>query len=204
MKRTLDVMIVPVGPRARVQDPRIRREAAASSRRSRAASTADRAASLALRRRARGLLQRGGGTRRDLPRRQPCGLRRQGHGGRQVPEPARLQDASSRRRSFHHRVRRHGVHRVRPRDGREAATSPPRSASASASASAARIPRLGRERASVPRPRRQAPPMKRPERTMPIPRPPSWHLPLPPGASTLGATLHGTAPGCQGPRKTFR
>lgn len=30
------------------------------------------------------------------------------------------------------------------------------------------------------------------------------HPPLPLGASTLGATLHGTAPWCQGPRKTFR
>lgn len=83
-----------------------------------------------------------------------------------------MEDADSRGRPLRHRVRRHGVHRVRPRDGREPRHLP-RGVRARPRALRRRgLHRLGRERAPVPRPRRQAPQMKRPERAMPPPRPP--------------------------------
>ena len=132
-----------------------------------------------------------------------CRLRRQGHGGRRVPEPARLQDPCARGRPLRHRVRRHGVYRARPRDGRK-----PRHLTRGARARprALRrrgVHRLGRERASVRCPCRQAPPMKCPERATPLPRPPPGISPSlqvhPPWAQAArdGALV-------QGPRKTFR
>ena len=114
-----------------------------------------------------------------------------------------MEDAGSRRRSFHHRVRRHGVHRVRPRDGRK-----PRHLTRGVQARPRALRRrglhrLGRERASVRCPRGQAPPMKCPERATPLPRPPPGISPSlqvhPPWAQAArdGALV-------QGPRKTFR
>lgn len=85
-----------------------------------------------------------------------------------------------------------------------AATSPPRSASASASASAARILSTRAQASSCPSPSQTGSADEASRTGDATPKTASWHLPLPPGASTLGATLHGAVPGRQGPRKTFR
>ena len=91
-----------------------------------------------------------------------------------------------------------------PETGESRDIPPPRNASASASASAARAPSTRARASSCPSPSRAGSADEASRTGDAAPKTASWHLPLPPGASTLGATLHGTVPGCQGPRKTFR